>query len=145
MMTRFHRYLTPIGLVALLALGVGCNFTTANLSSFKVGKDAKITSEADTFAPGETIYALAYVANVPSKVTVKIETIYDELTDGKPNYHIEAFDKSYDVDKSATITYNLSPPPKGWPAGKYHLKAALHVESGEQKDEKIVRFTVKTP
>lgn len=141
----FHRSFTAVGLTALLVLTTSCNVTTANLSSLKVGKDANVSAEADTFAPKDTIYAVATVSNVPSKVTVKIETTYDEPTDGKPSYHIADLDKSFDVDSSSTVTYNIAPPPNGWPAGKYHLTASMYVEGGEKKDEKTAGFTVEAP
>lgn len=133
-------------LTALLVCVVsGCSFTTAHISSFKVGKDKETKTETDTFAPKDTIYATASVSNVPSKVTLKIECIYDQPVDGKPNYHIADLDKSYQMEKDTMVFYDISPSPNGWPVGPYHFQASMYTESGEKKSEKSVKFTVKAP
>src|SRR3954465_11179480 len=138
-MRKWHLF---AGAVLLLAVASACSFTTANIRSLKLAKDKEGTTEAATFGPQETIYARAIVANVPSKVTVKLR-FFTEKVEGQPeNAPVTAFDKSFDLPTDGEVTYFVSPPPAGWPPGKYRIEASMFVESGEQKDQKTATFTV---
>ena len=126
----------------VFTLGSACSFTTANISSLKVSKDKEGTAETNTFAPGDPIYARATVSNVPSKVTLKFR-LFTEKVEGQPeNSPVSQFDVSIDMPKSGIGTYSLTPPPRGWPVGNYRIEAAMLIESGEQKDQESITFTV---
>lgn len=129
---------------ALIMLAfAACNFSvsTARISSFKVAKDEQVTTAATEFAPKDTIYAKAEFANVPGKITATIQTIAEKAAGQTENFHIEALDKSYDLPGDGNVSYNLSPPNAGWPAGKYRLEVKMMVD-GVQKDQKTAAFTV---
>src|SRR5205085_9927113 len=76
---RTKRWHLALGVGLLLALATACNFsaTTANISSLKIGKDKDVSSEASYFAPTDTVYAVAAIANVPDKVKVKASLLSD--------------------------------------------------------------------
>jgi hypothetical protein len=134
----------PVSAVAVLTLAFvsSCSFTTANISSLKLSKAKDGSAETNSFAPGDSIYALATVSNVPSKVTLKFRLTTEDV-DGQPkNQAIPQFDVSIEMPSSGVGTYSLSPPPAGWPAGKYRIDATMHIESGEQKDQESTTFTV---
>ena len=124
-------------------LASACSFTTANIRSLKLSKDKDGKSETNTFARGDAIYAKAIVANVPSKVTLKFR-LFTEKVEGQPeNSPVSQFDVSIDMPEDGVGTYSLSPPPQGWPVGKYRIECAMLIQSGEQKDHEAVTFTVE--
>jgi hypothetical protein len=139
---RTQRWTLIVGLSLVLTAASACSFTTANISSMKLSKDKEGTSETSTFAPSDNIYAITTVSNVPSKVTLKFR-LFTEDVEGQPkNAPVANFDTSVELPSSGLGTYYLSPPPAGWPAGKYRIEATMHIESGEQKDQEAVTFTV---
>lgn len=139
---RIYRQSLVAGAVLILALASACSFTTANISSMKLSKDKEGTSETNTFAPGDSIYAIATVSNVPSKVTLKFR-LFTEDVEGQPkNEPVPKFDTPIEIPGDGYGTYSLSPPPAGWPAGKYRIEVTMHIESGEQKDQETATFTV---
>ena len=130
--------------VLMLAAAGGCkfSFTTANISSLKLSKDEEGKNEASSFGPGETVYAIATVSNVPSKVTLKFRFITENVQGQPANAPVEAFDRSFDVPRDGYVRYFVSPPPRGWPPGKYRIEVAMLTGSGEQKDQESATFTV---
>ena len=139
---RTQRWSLVVGLILILTAASACSFTTANISSLKLTKEKGGTSEVSTFAPGDTIYARASVSNVPSKVTLKLRFITEDVEGQSKNAPVEAFDKSFELPSDGYVDYYVSPPPEGWPAGKYRIETTMHIESGEQKDQEAVTFTV---
>lgn len=139
---RIQRWSLVVGIMLILTTASACSFTTANISSLKLSKDKEGTSETSTFAPSDNIYAIATVSNVPSKVTLKFR-LFTEDVEGQPkNEPVPKFDTSIEMPSSGYGTYSLSPPPAGWPAGKYRIEVAMLIESGEQKDQETATFTV---
>jgi hypothetical protein len=134
---------SPTFFLALIFMASSaCSFTTANISGIRLSKDKEGTSLSNTFAPGDTIYARVTVSNVPSKVTLKLQFITEDVEGQTKNAPVPSFDKSFDLPSDGYVDYYVSPPPQGWPAGKYRIEAAMLIESGEQKDQKATTFTV---
>jgi hypothetical protein len=127
----------------LLATALACNFSasTANISSLKVGKDANISAETDTFAPGDTIYAAAVISNASEKLKVKGRLVVDDV-EGQQSGPIPGLEKTLDLPGSGTANFTFSPPSAGWPKGKYKMEVLMMNEAGEQKDQKTASFTV---
>jgi len=127
----------------LLAVVLACNFsaTTANISSIKIGKDRNVNQEAATFAPSDPIYVVAAISNAPGKVKVKGQMIV-ESAEGLSAGPFPNLEKTLDLDGSGTATYSFTPPPSGWPAGKYKVEVTMMDDSGAQKDQKTVSFSV---
>jgi hypothetical protein len=139
---RMNRLCLALGLGMILITASACSFTTAHISSLKLTQDREGKTEASSFGPHDTIYARALVSNVPSKVTVKLRFITEKVQGQPENAPVTQFDKSFDLPKDGEVTYFVSPPPVGWPAGKYRIEASMLIESGEQKDQKTATFTV---
>ena len=137
-----HRFCIVVGALLVIALGSACSFTTANISGLKLSKDKEGTNETNSFAPGDPIYARATVSNVPSKVTLKFRLFTENVEGQQQNAPVSQFDTSIEMPRSGIGTYSLTPPPRGWPVGKYRIEVAMLIESGEQKDHKAVTFTV---
>ena len=132
-----------LGLGLLIFAGLACNFSasTANLSGLKLGKDQAVTAETSSFASGDTVYAVATVSNAPGAVKVTGRLAVDEVA-GEQSGPIPGLEKTLDLAGSGTATYTFSPPPSGWPKGKYKVEVIMLNENGEQKDQKSANFTV---
>lgn len=137
------RWDLTVGLGLLLIAALACNFSasTANISGLKLGKDKSVSQEASSFAPGDTIYALGTISNAPGKIKVKGRLVVDEVP-GQQSGPIPTLEKTLDLEGSGTATYTFSPPPDGWPKGKYKFEVIMMNEAGEQKDQKTASFTV---
>src|SRR6266581_5122515 len=127
----------------LLTVVLACNFsaTTANISSVKIGKDRNVNQEANAFAPGDPIYVVATISNAPGKVKVKGQMIV-ESAEGLTAGPFPGLEKTLDLDGSGTATYSFTPPPSGWPPGKYKVDITMMDDSGAQKDQKSVSLSV---
>jgi hypothetical protein len=140
---RTKRRNLTLGLGLVLVGAVACSFsvTTANISGLKLGKDKSVTQETSSFATGDTIYGVAEISNAPGKVKVKGRLIVDDVA-GQQSGPIPGLETTVDLPGSGTATFTFSPPPDGWPKGKYKLEVLMLNEAGEQKDQKSANFTV---
>ena len=125
----------------LLVIVLACSMSTANLSSVKVSKDKTGLSETSSFGPNDTVYVVGTVSNAPGKVKVKGLLAFDDVAGQQPG-PIPGLEKTLDLEGSGTATYTFTPPPDGWPKGKYKVEATLMDDSGAQKDQKTATFTV---
>ncbi len=132
-----------VGLCLLLASAVACSFSvsTANISSLKLGTDKTVTKETTTFSATDMIYGVAEVSNAPSKVKVKGTFIIDNV-EGEKSGPVPGLETTVDLPGSGTATFTFTPPPTGWPKGKYKLDVVMLNENGEQKDQKTAEFSV---
>lgn len=127
----------------LLAFGLACNFSTANMSSFKVGKDKAVTQEATSFKAGDTLYGAAVIWNAMSKTTVKFYLSADDVKGMTKGEVIKGSNVDVSVPEGGgTATYSV-PLPGNIPGGKYILTADMHNEAGEKKDGKTVAVTIE--
>ncbi len=129
------------GLVLMVTLACNFSASTANISSVKIGKDRNVNQEATTFEGSDPIYVIATISNAPSKVKVKGQMIV-ESAEGLTAGPLPGLEKTLDLDGSGTATYSFTPPPSGWPKGKYKVDVTMMDDSGAQKDQKSVSFSV---
>jgi hypothetical protein len=141
---RTHKWNLALGLALILATAIACNFSasTANISSLKLAKDKDGKTETTTFEPNDTVYAIAEISNVPSKVKVKGRVIVDDVEGQKSGDTIPGTEKDLDFESSGTATFNYSVPGTGWPKGKYKLEVTMTDKDGKQLDQKTANFTV---
>ena len=123
------------------ALAFACSFSTAHISSLKIGKDRAVGQESSTFAPADAVYAVATVSNAPGKVKVKGQLAVEDVAGQKPG-PVPGLEKTLDLEGSGTATFSFTPPPDGWPAGKYKIETIMLNEQGEEKDRKAASFSV---
>ena len=126
---------------ALVAVGLACSATTANISNLKIGKDQAVSSEASTFHASDPIYAVATISNAPGKVKVRGRLVIEDVP-GQQAGPAPGLEKTLDLAGSGTATYSFTPPPDGWPPGKYKIEVTLMDEAGAQKDQKTASFSV---
>ena len=139
-MTR-NRFNSVLATGLLLLVVLACNVSTANLSNLKIGKDKAVASESSSFGPNDTVYAVGTVSNAPGKVKVKGLLAFEDV-EGQKQGPIPGLEKTLDLEGSGTATYSFTPPPDGWPKGKYKIEVTLMDDSGAQKDQKSATFTV---
>jgi len=125
----------------LLAVVLACNVSTANLSSLKISKDKTASSETSSFGSNDTVYAVGTVANAPGKVKVKGLLAFEDV-EGQKQGPIPGLEKTLDLEGSGTATYTFTPPPDGWPKGKYKIEVILLDDAGAEKDKKSGTFSV---
>jgi hypothetical protein len=125
----------------LLMVILACSATTANLSSVKISKDKSGSPETSSFGPEDTIYVVGTVSNAPGKVKVKGALAFEDVEGQKPG-PIPGLEKTLDLEGSGTATYTFTPPPSGWPKGKYKVEVTMMDDSGQQKDQKSASFTI---
>ena len=77
----------------------------------------------------------------PDKVKVKGRLSFEDV-EGQPTGPIPGLEQTLDLPGSGTATYTFTPPPSGWPKGKYKVDVMMLNEEGEQKDQKSASFTV---
>jgi hypothetical protein len=132
-----------IPVLGVFLLATACNFSTAHIKDpLKIGKDKAMTQPSTTFAPTDTIYISAEVANAPGKTTEKGRLVVVDVAGQQPG-PIPGLETSVDLASSGSADFNFSPPTAGWPAGKYKFEVSMLDESGAQKETKSVDFTVQ--
>lgn len=138
---RTTRLNCALGLGLLVIAALACSASTANLSSLKLSTDKSGSPEASTFSPNDTIYGVAAVSNAPGKVKVKGRLVADDV-EGLKAGPIESLEKTLELPGSGTATYTFTPPPQGWPKGKYKVETILMDDDGKEKDTKTASFSV---
>jgi len=135
-------YLT-LGFVLLLVAAPGCHvsFTTANISSLKLGKDKSVSQPTASFASTDTIYAVAVISNAPGALKVKGRLIVDAV-EGQKSGPVPGMETTVDLTGSGQATFTFSPPTAGWPKGSYKVEVLMLESDGEQKDQKTANFSV---
>ncbi|MDX6445713.1 MAG: hypothetical protein QOH71_2787 [Blastocatellia bacterium] len=136
MQTRRSIFVLSLGLLVVLALACKFSASTANISGLKLSKDKAAATETSTFAPTDTVYAVATIANAPGKVKVKGSLIIEDAPNEKGP------ESTIDLSGSGTATFTFTPPASGFPPGKYKIEVTLMDENGDKKDSKSASFTV---
>lgn len=136
-----NRIMIAVVITALCTFAFACSFSTANLSSLKVGKDKDVSQETSTFAANDTIYAVATVSNAPGKVKVKGQLVIEDVP-GQQTGPVPGLEKTIDLEGSGTATFTFTPPADGWPKGKYKIETTMINDQGEQKGQKSASFSV---
>ena len=141
MLTKRGGLTLPFGL--LLFAVVACNFSasTANISGLKLGKDQAVSQETNSFGAKDTVYAVATISNAPGAVKVTGRLVVEDVA-GEKSGPIPGLEKTLNLPGSGTATFTFTPPPAGYPKGKYKVEVLMLNESGEQKDQKAASFTV---
>lgn len=128
-----------LAICLLIVAVMACNasFTTANISSFNVGKNDTATPPNSTFNIGEKVFAVAVVSNTSSKHKMKFKVFYENVQ-GKSKGE-EAFNKDMNFEgaRPVFLSIDASIP------GDFKVEATLFDESDKEIDKKSGTFTVK--
>lgn len=121
---------------------IGCNLSTANMSSFSTSKDKEGKTPSTTFKSGETLYANSTISNNPGKVKVKTYLVADDAEGTTKGETIEGSEVTVELDGDGVSTYNL-PINAALSPGKYTLNSEMIDEAGEKKDSKSASITIE--
>ena len=141
MKTKTGSLMLGFGIMLVAALACKFSASTANISALKLSKDKSASAETSTFEANDTVYAVATISNAPGKVKVKGRLSFEDVAGQQPG-PIPGLETTLDLAGSGTATFNFTPPPDGWPKGKYKVEVMLLTEEGEQKDQKSATFTI---
>lgn len=132
-----------LALALVVGVALACNFSasTANISGLKLGKDKTVAQETSSFAPSDTVYALTTISNAPGALKVTGRLVIEDVA-GQETGPIPGLERTIDLPGSGTATFTFTPPPTGFPKGKYKVEVLMLNENGEQKDQKAASFTV---
>ena len=133
--------LVSLGVLVFVALACNFSASTANISDLKLYKDKAATQATTSFAASDTVYAVATISNAPGAVKVTGRLVIEDV-EGEQSGPIPGLEKTLDLPGSTTATYTFTPPPSGFPAGKYKVEVLMLNDAGEQKDQKSASFTV---
>lgn len=140
---RITKRVVIFSLSLMLAVSSACHFsfTTAHISELRLGKDKAASQEASSFAANDKIYAVAEIANAPSAVKVKGRLLVDAV-EGAKSGPIPGLETTVDMSGSGSASFYFTPPPAGWPKGKYKVEVFMLDSDGEQKDQKTADLSV---
>lgn len=130
-----------LGVAAALVLAA-CSASTSHIGDIQIGKDKDVTTAATTFGKSDELFAKIPCDNIAGKENVTVSLTAVNVQGMKPNTPVPGTDKVFDVDSDATISYHLTPPASGWPAGSYQVTVTM-TEDGTKRDEKNAPFTVQ--
>lgn len=141
---QINRWNTALGLALVLAVVLACNFSasTANISSLKIGKDEKVSTETSNFGPRDKVYIVATLSNTSDKWKMRCRLYFDDVQGQKSGEMIPDSEKTLDLPGAGTATFWYTWGGQGWPNGKYKVEVSMINEQGEQKDQKTGTFTV---
>lgn len=133
-----------LGLGLLLAVALACNFSasTANISSLKIGKDEKATTETSTFSSKDTVYIAATLSNTSDKWKMRCRLYFDDVQGQKNGEMVPDSEQVLELPGARDAYYKYSWGGAGWPPGKYKVEVVIINEQGEEKDKKNGSFTI---
>lgn len=139
---RTKQLILTFGIIFLFVAGSACSvsYSTANMSSLKLGKEKPVSTEVSSFGPDDTIYATAVISNNPGTVKVKGHLIIEDVAGQKPG-PIPGLETIVEMPSSGEANFTFTPK-NPWPSGKYKFEAQMLDEDGQQKDQKSVSFTI---
>ena len=139
-----NKWNTALALSMVVCVALACNFsaTTANISSLKLSKDRSGSPEASSYAPGDTIYAVATVSNSMSAVKVRGRVLFVDVQGQQANSQVPDLQTEVSLPSSGTATFHFAVSGTGWPNGRYRVETTMLNESGQQIDQKTAEFTV---
>lgn len=140
---RTNRWNLALGLGLVLAALLACSFSTANISSLKIGKDEKATTDTATFKPSDKVYIISTLSNTSDKWKMRCRLYFDDVKGQKNGEMVPDSEKTLDLDGAGTATFWYTWGGAGWPAGKYKAEVAMINDKGEEKDKKSGTFTIE--
>jgi hypothetical protein len=128
--------------VVLLFVIIGCNFSSANMSSLTTSTDKEGKNSASSFKAGDTLYATATISNNPGKVKVTTYLVAEDAEGMSKGDTVKGSEVTVELDGSGVSNYSL-PINEALPPGKYKLQADMINDAGEKKDSKTAEIKIE--
>ncbi|HYY56822.1 MAG TPA: hypothetical protein VE842_05775 [Pyrinomonadaceae bacterium] len=141
---RTNRWSLALALGLMLGVVLACSgsFTTANISSLKLGKDADIKTETSEFKPSDVVYAVAQISNTSDKHKVKARVLFDDVQGQDSGKVVPGLETSLDVPGARPVVLNFTGPGKNWANGRYKVEVTMSDDAGKEIDKESATFTV---
>jgi hypothetical protein len=123
-----------LALHLLAALACSVNVSTANIKSARMTKDEQGETKTSVFAPTDTFYCIVELANASDSTKTKAVWKAVAVQSAEPNYVVGEYELT---SGSGTLTFNASPPPGGWPVGKYQVELYLNGDKKQTVDFEV--------
>ncbi len=140
-MTNKINLLFAVGVLVLISMACNFNYSTANLSEIKFGKDKTASNPTTNFNPEDEIFAVTSVNNASGKNKVKFRLLFDDVEDTKPDDLAYKLERELEVEESRDIWFTFSVP-GGFVPGRYKMEAILTGEDGKELDRKAATFII---
>ena len=128
------RFGIAVFILILASLACSFNASTARIKDARMARDNEGAQPTTTFAPTDTFYCVAELANAPDDTRVKASWTAVEVDGEQPNTFI---DQAELTSGSGALHFKLSNNGP-WPAGKYKVELYLN-----DKLDKTLEFTVQ--
>jgi hypothetical protein len=123
-----------LGLLILTSLACSFNFSTADIKSAKISRDAAGAETTTVFSPDDVFYCIVELANALDNTPVKAAWTAVQVADMDPNLPIGEAEQN---SAGEAITFDLTND-KLWPAGQYKVDLYLN-----GKLEQTLEFAVE--
>ena len=135
-------FLIAIGMLTLVSMACSANFTTANLSELKFGKNEKANPASESFKPADKIFVVSEVNNTSDKHSVKFRLLFDDVKGQKAGAMVPGAETTIEAPGSSDVHFSVALP-GGFPSGTYKAEAVLFDADGKKEiDRKEGTFTV---
>lgn len=142
MRTKRWNFVVALGLMLGVVLACNFSFTTANISSLKLGKDEDIKTETSDFKPSDVVYAVAQVSNTSDTHKVKARVLYDDVQGQDSGKVVPGLETTLDVPGARPVVLNFTGPGRNWAPGRYKVEVTMSDKEGKQIDQKTATFNV---
>jgi hypothetical protein len=142
MLTNRWNFAAALGLMLSVVLACNFSFTTANISSLKIGKDEEVKTETSDFKPGDVVYAVAQVSNTSATHKVKARVLFDDVRGQDSGKVVPGLETTLDVEGARPVMLNFTGPRKNWAPGRYKVEVTMTDKDGKQVDQKTADFNV---
>jgi hypothetical protein len=134
-MRRLGWHLATVLALSLAVMVTGCefSFSTANVRSAVMARDAEGNQPTSTFTPTETFHCLVDLANAVEDTVLKASWVAVETQGAPPNTLIDEAEVS---TSSGTVDFDLSNTAP-WPAGTYRVDIYLNGELDRSLDFQV--------
>ena len=128
-----------IAICTLVFIAMACNasFTTANISSFNIGKNEKAEPPTTTFNVGEKIYVVTVVSNTSSKHKMRFKVFAENATGLKKGEEALTKDIDFEGARPVFLYFDAAVP------GDFKVEATLLDDQGKELDKKSGTFSIK--
>ena len=140
-MTNKINSIFALGFLILVSMACNFNFSTANLSDLKFGKDKDASGASTSFKPEDEIFVVTAVNNTSDKNKVKFRILFDKVEGEQAGTVAYKLDKELAVEDSRAVWFNFSLD-EGFAPGTYKAEVVLTGEDGKEFDRKTGNFTV---
>jgi hypothetical protein len=126
-----------IGVLVFIAMACNASFTTANISSFNIGKNEKADPPTTTFNVGEKVYVVAVVSNTSSKHKMRFKVFAENATGLKKGEEALTKDIDFEGARPVYLYFDAAVP------GDFRAEATLLDDQGKEIDKKSGTFSIK--